>query len=227
MTLTLLAPAQEAVEASLDAPLSKEQKRLIRDSFTRIEPASDLVARLFYMKSVDLDPTLRTLFKAPSRAQRRKFMGGMKVALISLDRLQSLKPILRLLERPPSPRRHRAGPLRDLPARLGLDPRAIARGQLSPRSDRSLDGAVHQDDPRHGTVGRAPIKRVADIACFNTKGRPLMVRTPSHSQHYKPLVAAGTGRLHLLDLLHDLFQIVAGRILHRRVVDIGLKFLQP
>ena len=97
MTLTLLAPAQEAVDASDDAPLSKEQKRLIRDSFTRIEPASDLVARLFYMKSVGLDPSVRALFKAPSRAQRRKFMGGMKVAVISLDRLQSLKPILRLL----------------------------------------------------------------------------------------------------------------------------------
>ena len=40
MTLTLLAPAQEAIEASDDAPLSQEQKRLIRDSFTRIEPAS-------------------------------------------------------------------------------------------------------------------------------------------------------------------------------------------
>jgi hemoglobin-like flavoprotein len=97
MTLTLLAPAQEAIEASDDAPLSQEQKRLIRDSFTRIEPASDLVARLFYMKSVDLDPDLRTLFKSPSRAQRRKFMTAMKVAVISLDRLQSLKPVLKLL----------------------------------------------------------------------------------------------------------------------------------
>jgi hemoglobin-like flavoprotein len=97
MTLTLLAPAQEAFAASGDAPLSQEQKRLIRDSFKRIEPASDLVARLFYMKSVDLDPSVRALFKSPSRAQRRKFMSAMKVAVISLDRLQSLKPILKLL----------------------------------------------------------------------------------------------------------------------------------
>jgi len=106
MTLTLLAPAEpafEASDASEDreasdaAPLSQQQKRLIRDSFARIEPASDLVARLFYMKSVDLDPSVRGLFKSPSRAQRRKFMAAMKVAVISLDRLQSLKPVLKLL----------------------------------------------------------------------------------------------------------------------------------
>lgn len=97
MTLTLLAPAHETIEASELAPLSKEQKRLIRDSFTTIEPAADLVARLFYMKSVDLDPSVKEAIKAPSRVQRRKFMAGMKVAMISLDRLQSLKPILKLL----------------------------------------------------------------------------------------------------------------------------------
>ena len=62
-----------------------------------IEPASDLVARLFYMKSIDLDPSLGELFKSPSRAQRRKFMAAMKVTVLSLDRLQSLQPILKLL----------------------------------------------------------------------------------------------------------------------------------
>src|SRR3954454_12715886 len=34
--------------------LTQEQKRWIGDSFTRIEPAADLVARLFYLKSVEL-----------------------------------------------------------------------------------------------------------------------------------------------------------------------------
>jgi hemoglobin-like flavoprotein len=37
------------------------------------------------------------LFKSPSRVQRRKFMAAMKVAVLSLDRLQSLQPILKLL----------------------------------------------------------------------------------------------------------------------------------
>src|SRR5262245_773672 len=95
MSLTLLAPPSEAVSAS--PSLTREQKRHIRETFAIIEPASDLVARLFYMKSVDLDPSLGTLFKSPSRVQRRKFMAALKVAVLSLDRLQSLQPILKLL----------------------------------------------------------------------------------------------------------------------------------
>jgi hemoglobin-like flavoprotein len=49
------------------------------------------------MKSIDLDPSLGKLFKSPTRVQRRKFMAAMKVAVLSLDRLQSLQPILKLL----------------------------------------------------------------------------------------------------------------------------------
>jgi hemoglobin-like flavoprotein len=96
MSLTLLAPPPELFDAT-DTALTLEQKRLIRESFARIEPASDLVARLFYLKSIDLDPSLREVFKAPSRAERRKFMGALKIAIISLDRLQALQPILKLL----------------------------------------------------------------------------------------------------------------------------------
>ena len=96
MSLTLLAPPAESVIAASPS-LTREQKRHIRETFAIIEPASDLVARLFYMKSVDLDPTLGKLFKSPNRVQRRKFMAAMKVAVLSLDRLQSLQPILKLL----------------------------------------------------------------------------------------------------------------------------------
>jgi hemoglobin-like flavoprotein len=49
------------------------------------------------MKSIDLDPSLGKAFRPPPRAQRRKFMAAMKVAVLSLDRLQSLQPILKLL----------------------------------------------------------------------------------------------------------------------------------
>src|SRR5262245_16253447 len=95
MSLTLLAPPSEP--ASVSPSLTREQKRHIRETFAIIEPASDLVARLFYMKSIELDPSLGTVFKSPNRVQRRKFMAAMKVAVLSLDRLQSLQPILKLL----------------------------------------------------------------------------------------------------------------------------------
>ncbi len=102
MSLTLLAPpldsASPAIAADPASPsLTHGQKRLIRESFTAVEPAADLVARLFYLKSVDLDPSLRTLFKTPTRARRRDFMAAMKLAVISLDRLQELQPIVKLL----------------------------------------------------------------------------------------------------------------------------------
>jgi hemoglobin-like flavoprotein len=96
MSMTLPAPSPEPIVARR-ASLTPEQKRLIRDTFTRVEPAADLVARLFYMKSVDLDPSLRALFKTPTRAQRRKFMAAMKITVVSLDRLPALQPILKLL----------------------------------------------------------------------------------------------------------------------------------
>jgi hemoglobin-like flavoprotein len=91
-----LAPAAEPVLSNSEA-LSEQQKRLIRDSFTRIEPASDLVARLFYLKSIDLDPSIRDVIKVPTRAQRKKFMAAMKLAVISLDRLEALQPMIKLL----------------------------------------------------------------------------------------------------------------------------------
>jgi hemoglobin-like flavoprotein len=96
MSLTLLAPPPEPV-VSASPSLTREQKRQIRETFAIIEPASDLVVRLFYLKSIDLNPSLRNLFKSPNRVQRRKFMAAMKVAVLSLDRLQSLQPILKLL----------------------------------------------------------------------------------------------------------------------------------
>lgn len=97
MSLTLLAPIEPTPATQAGPSLTPEQKRLIRESFASIEAASDLVARLVYLKSVDLDPSVRTLFKAPSRAQRRKFMAAMKLAVVSLDRLQELQPIIKLL----------------------------------------------------------------------------------------------------------------------------------
>ena len=119
MSLTLLAPPSEPISAS--PSLTREQKRHIRETFAIIEPASDLVARLFYMKSVDLDPSLGVLFKSPNRVQRRKFMAAMKVAVLSLDRLQSLQPILKLLGTRQREEGVTPGHYDDVPGRLGVD----------------------------------------------------------------------------------------------------------
>jgi len=77
--------------------LTKTQKRLIRESFKRVESASDLVAALFYLRLYQLDPSLQALFKGRRKAQRRELMGALKLAIISLDHTEELTPVLKLL----------------------------------------------------------------------------------------------------------------------------------
>ena len=77
--------------------LTAEQKRLIRVSFLRIEPALDLVAQLFFLKLFRLDPSLRKKFSGPIEVQARKFAAGAKLAMISIGHEDGLAPTLRLL----------------------------------------------------------------------------------------------------------------------------------
>ena len=44
--------------------LTPQQKRLIRESFMRLEPALDLVGQLFFLKLYRLDPALRLTTRA-------------------------------------------------------------------------------------------------------------------------------------------------------------------
>ena len=53
-----------------ETQLTAEQKRLIRVSFLRIEPALDLVAQLFFLKLFRLDPASARSSPAPSRCKR-------------------------------------------------------------------------------------------------------------------------------------------------------------
>lgn len=80
-----------------DLPLTAEQKRLIRVSFLRVEPALDLVAQLFFLKLFRLDPSLRKKFQGPIEVQARKFAAGAKLAMITLGHEDGLAPTLKLL----------------------------------------------------------------------------------------------------------------------------------
>jgi hemoglobin-like flavoprotein len=80
-----------------EIPLTAEQKRLIRESFFRIEPALDLVAQLFFIKLFRLDPTLRRRFAGPVDMQARKFMAAIRLTMISLGQPDGLRATLKLL----------------------------------------------------------------------------------------------------------------------------------
>jgi hemoglobin-like flavoprotein len=77
--------------------LTAKQKRLIRESFLRLEPAFDLVDQLFFRKLYRLDPSFRDLFAGPVETQSRKFMAGLKLAIVSLNHEDGLAPTLKVL----------------------------------------------------------------------------------------------------------------------------------
>ena len=83
--------------SSKDLSLTTAQKRLILNSFVRLEPALDLVAQLFFLKLFRLDPGLRKKFDGPVEMQARKFSAGAKLAMISLGHEDGLAPTLKLL----------------------------------------------------------------------------------------------------------------------------------
>ena len=91
------APASKLLGWSSSAPLSARQKRLIRESFAKIEPALGPVSALFYLRLFELDPSLRALFDGPIEQNERKFTAAMRITVITLDHLDRLSPALKLL----------------------------------------------------------------------------------------------------------------------------------
>ena len=90
-----LAPARAG--ASAEISLTAAQKRLIRESFRKLEPALDLVGQLFYLKLFRLDPSFRDRFGSDPKTQGRKFMAAVKLTIISLRHNDCLALTLKLL----------------------------------------------------------------------------------------------------------------------------------
>ncbi len=77
--------------------LTAKQKRLIRESFLKLEPAYDLIGQLFFRKLYRLDPWFRDRFAGPVEVQGRKFMAGLKLGIIALNSDDGLTPVIRLV----------------------------------------------------------------------------------------------------------------------------------
>jgi hemoglobin-like flavoprotein len=72
---------------------------LIRVSFAAVKPIADTAAALFYGRLFDLDPSLRPMFKRDLEEQGRMLMQVIGVAVASLDRVETLVPVLHDLGR--------------------------------------------------------------------------------------------------------------------------------
>jgi hemoglobin-like flavoprotein len=94
-TTTRLRIRRAAVPAEI--PLTSIQRRLVRESFLKVESALELVGQLFYLRLFRIDPSLRARFDGPAEVQARKFAAAMKLAMISLKHENGLGSMLRLL----------------------------------------------------------------------------------------------------------------------------------
>lgn len=68
-------------------------------SFAQLEPAAARVAATFYRRLFELNPNLIPLFKTDMSQQGAKFMEKLAVAVMGLEDLQSIAPLVRTLGR--------------------------------------------------------------------------------------------------------------------------------
>lgn len=77
--------------------VTQQQITLIRSSFAQVEPIADQAAEIFYGYLFHYAPDTRSLFKGDMTSQGRKLMNTLKVAVRSLEDLDSLVPVLQKL----------------------------------------------------------------------------------------------------------------------------------
>ena len=79
--------------------LSVHQIELVQGSFASIALSSEQVARTFYARLFEMDPSLRGLFRGPLPDQGYKLMQMIGTAVMGLDRIQELVPAIEDLGR--------------------------------------------------------------------------------------------------------------------------------
>jgi len=77
--------------------ITEAQKKLVQESFTKVEPIADQAADIFYNKLFEFDPSLRRMFKGDMKEQGKKLMATLKIAVKSLDDIEGLIPVLQNL----------------------------------------------------------------------------------------------------------------------------------
>jgi hemoglobin-like flavoprotein len=80
--------------------MSPEGKALVQATWQGVAPISDAAAQLFYDRLFEFDPRLRSLFDGVDLdIQRRKLVQALAMVVGSLDRIDTLVPIIEGLGR--------------------------------------------------------------------------------------------------------------------------------
>jgi len=77
--------------------ISAEHCRLVQHSYRLVEPASDLVATLFFRRLMEIAPELQPMMQGDEAKQRKQLLIYLGLAIASLDRFSDIEPALKLL----------------------------------------------------------------------------------------------------------------------------------
>jgi len=77
--------------------MTPTQITLVQTSFAQVRAAADTVAEQFYQRLFELDPSVRRLFPADMREQRRLLMTMLARVVNDLQHFEALKPLLEQL----------------------------------------------------------------------------------------------------------------------------------
>ncbi len=92
-------PAPVPAPPASAEPVSAGERQLVQSTFAKVEPISSVVARTFYERLFELDPSLKKLFKGNMEEQGAKLMSTLKIAVKSLNNLEKLVPVVEDLGR--------------------------------------------------------------------------------------------------------------------------------
>lgn len=79
--------------------ITRAECQLVQASFAELEAVADEVAATFYARLFELNPNLRAFFKTDMKLQGVKFMEKLAVAVMGLDDLDSIIPLVQTLGR--------------------------------------------------------------------------------------------------------------------------------
>jgi hemoglobin-like flavoprotein len=77
--------------------MDNEQKALVQQTFAVVLTIEETAAALFYGRLFEIDPSLQPMFKGDIKAQGQKLMATLRVAVLGLDRLDKLLPVVQAL----------------------------------------------------------------------------------------------------------------------------------
>ncbi len=80
-----------------NAHISSEHVRLLQESYRLFEPASDLVATLFFLRLQEIAPEVQPMMQGDMNEQRKQLLIAIGLTVASLERFDDIVPSLKLL----------------------------------------------------------------------------------------------------------------------------------